>query len=606
MRRQAFRPNRNVCFTAALLVCWSTTGAIAQAGAAASGNIPKSQQTSEVRVSASTASAVNEDPDLVPLLPAWPKPLLAGPKESDVLFSPRFDRPEASGVAAAYAANKMVWSYVEPGPTFDALRRSTAGQFGAAINNNIATPGNVGAAIDFDGKPIVAPWMRARGSLWNSCASPATLRALKSRVAKQLNAGATAIQWDDAGMQFDASFWGVGDFSAASLRGFQDWVSAKNVAGVTTLITPDQAGKYRDWLSQTQKVVDNTDYIQRNARFPTTPLWRAYLQDTVALCVDDLRRYIKATGGADKALSLNLYTPYPWSSNAFLQPFADYVIGEVAPEHSGFHQVAFMHAWLRSQGQRWAPVFPMADKTQLRQAIMATYAAGGNPVVPWDVYVPAGANNTPESRFFGRPEDFSDLFRFARQQSRWLDGWEPLSRINLAVYQDPANVTAALAQLKRLADFNVPYAVFQPRTLSTQAERRHTPGLNGTYLLGKSKSLPSDPLLLLAEQRDASLKAYASAYDISPDWAVVVKGHPGVAATRVIHIVRKQSESPQPVFKTTISAWALPAATTHHAVLFSTDGTRTDLGRLKPDLQGDLPLSFKAPTDWALLVLQPD
>lgn len=606
MRRRALRPHRSVCFIAAMCGLWSTAGAFGQGIAADSGNSPKPQPTSDARVSVSTGSAVNEDHDLAPLLPAWPKPLMVEPKESDVLFSPRFDRPEASGVAAAYAANKMVWSYVEPGPTFDALRGITAGQFGAAINNNIATPGDVGAAIDFDGKTIVAPWMRARGSPWNSCASPATLRALKNRVAKQLAAGATAIQWDDAGMQFDASFWGVGDFSAASLRGFQDWVSAKNAAGVTTLITPDQAGNYRDWLRQTQKVIDNTDYIQRNARFPTTPLWRAYLQDIVALCVGDLRRYIKATGGADKALSLNLYTPYPWSFNAFLQPFADYVIGEVAPEHSGFHQISFIHAWLRSQGQRWAPVFPMADKTLLRQAIVATYAAGGNPVVPWDMYVPAGANDTPESRFFGRPENFADLFRFARQQSRWLDGWEPLSAINLAVYQDPANITASLAQIKRLAEFNVPYAVFQARTLSTKAELRRAPGLTGTYLLGASKSSPGDPLPLLAAQPDTSLKVYASAYEVPSGWAVVVKGHPGVKGTRVIHIVRTQPYSPQPILKMTISAWALPAANRYRAVLFSTEGTRTELSHLKPDRQGDLTVSFNAPADWALLVLQPD
>lgn len=568
---------------------------------------PQAGTPAQLAEASTTAAAAGPggDPQLLGLLPGSPATAAAAPKDSDVLFSPRFDRPEAPSMAVAYGASRVEWSYVAGGPTLAALRAAVNGRFGAAINNNAATPGNAGAAIDFDGKPIVAPWMLSRGTLWNTCAAPEAMQALKEWIGKHLAAGATSIQFDDAGMQFESSFWGVGDFSPYGLRGFRAWVEAKNAAGVATPVTPAQAADYPGWLRQTYKVVDNTDYVKRNAQFSSTAAWRAYLRDSVLKCMTDLRSFVKDKGGGTTALSLNLYTPFPWAYNSFLQPFADYVVSEVAPDHSEFHELQFLSVWLRMAGQRWAPVFPLADKDLLRRAIATTYVVGGNPLVPWDVYIPAVAGNAQESRFFGNPTDFADLFRFVRRQAALLDGWETISRVNLIAYRDPANITDSLAQLKRLADLQVPYTAYL-RASSPPGDRlRHEAGLHATFRIAASKAYPNDPPPLLSSQDDASLTAYSAASEVTPGLAVIVKANAAAPGTRVIHVVRKSTGNGAAKASMTLSPWTLGTATAYKARMLTPSGAVTALGTLTRRADGALTIAIPAPVEWAVVELTP-
>ena len=57
--------------------------------------------------------------------------------------------------------------------------------------------------------------------------------------------------------------------------------------------------------------------------------------------------------------------------------------------------------------------------SQYRTAISACYANGLHFLVPWDEFKPR------HPRYFGKPEDFSDLYGFARANAALLDGYEP-------------------------------------------------------------------------------------------------------------------------------------------------------------------------------------
>jgi hypothetical protein len=48
------------------------------------------------------------------------------------------------------------------------------------------------------------------------------------------------------------------------------------------------------------------------------------------------------------------------------------------------------------------------------------YAVGGHIEAPWNTYLP-----TPDARrFFGKPEEYADLFAFVRGTARYLDSYE--------------------------------------------------------------------------------------------------------------------------------------------------------------------------------------
>jgi hypothetical protein len=65
----------------------------------------------------------------------------------------------------------------------------------------------------------------------------------------------------------------------------------------------------------------------------------------------------------------------------------------------------------------------VSEDIQLTRCVIATaYALGSHVLVPWDVYL----KSTPEGsvRYFGRPEDFADLYGFVRACAEFLDGYE--------------------------------------------------------------------------------------------------------------------------------------------------------------------------------------
>lgn len=553
------------------------------------------------------------------LFPEYPAPAPGAPRDSDVLFSPRFERPETLNTALAYGATRLEWSYISAGPMLTRLVAAVPGGFVGAINNNAKTAYDSGVAIDFDGKPTVAPWMRTWSAPWNSCVAPPAMQALLSHIDKHLAAGATGIQFDDAGMQFDASFWGVGDFSSHSLRGFKAWLEQRATAGQAvggTTLTPAQAGDYKNHLVRQHQVLNNDDYIRRSSQFPSTALWRSYLAATVQRCVAEVRAHIKSGGGngrpasgrASATLSINVYTPFPWTYNAFLLGFADYVASETALEKSDFEHLLLINETLRAQGLRWAPVFPIDDVAALRLRIATTYAVGGNPLVPWDVYIPDRAGVT-RPRFFGPPEALADLFRFVRRQPTLFEGWQTLSRLNLVVDTDPVNADEALAQASRLARLHVPYAAHLRKAPSAAAPVRANAAILATLQLVSGKTPTTERRLVLSQKSDAELAVYAAVSYASPGLQVVVKGHPEFALQRVVHVVQTGSPAPgaAATVRLVLRPWVLPADKTSSSKLVakvhSPGATDSPLANAKRLADDSLEVVMAAPTPWSVLEL---
>jgi hypothetical protein len=540
------------------------------------------------------------DPALAGLLPGYPAVAAGVPADSDVLFSPRFDRPEALAAAQAFAATRLVWSYVPPGLNQARLRALVGGRFGGTLNNNQAIPGHAGAALDFEGQPIIAPWMKSWGAIWNSCARPATMQALKTSIDSQAAAGIAQMQFDDAGMQFDSAFWNVGDLSDDSQKGFGRWLQQRADRGERLALTPAQGSDYRQYLASTHGVRDTDDYVRRSAQFPSTPLWREYLRETVDVCLGQVRQWLRVAAGPEVALSVNLYTPYPWAHNRFQLRHADYVLGEVSPERAQAHHLLLFAQSLRSEGKRWAVVFQARDPAFLRRRVALAYAAGAVPVVPWDSFVPGDGKAAP-TRHFGRVEDSGDLFRFVRDRPGLFEGWELLSRLTVLLPTDPAQPNRIDEQLQRLVDAQVPFAVSllpaasPPRRLSAS----HPHWLAGAVRGGTPAATP-----LLAAQGPAALAELATTSAVSEGWTVWVKGQSQRPGVRVVHLIPddKARASPQ----LTLKPWVLPPAARYEVVVHQ-PGVETSARSpvaVRPDGTLSLSLELARPGTWTVLEIK--
>jgi len=71
------------------------------------------------------------------------------------------------------------------------------------------------------------------------------------------------------------------------------------------------------------------------------------------------------------------------------------------------------------------------DVATTRKVIATCYACGGHLIVPWDVYMGTG-----KPRYFGRPEDYADLYKLVRDHAARFDGYEDAAAVGKGI-SDP-------------------------------------------------------------------------------------------------------------------------------------------------------------------------
>lgn len=540
-------------------------------------------------------------------LPNYPALPAGSPAASDVVFSPRFDRPEAAALATRFGATRIEWTYLTKPDSLKALRAAVPGSAGGTINNNAAIAGQSTAAIDLEGQAIIAPWMRSWGARWNTCAKAEGRSALTQWADRLIAAGFNSIQFDDPGMQFDAEAWGGGDFSPASLEGFKRWLDRQRAAGATLPLTPEQGADYRRHLGEAFGIRSTGDYVSKRATLPTTPVWRSYLRDSVAECVRDLRQHISTRSGGRVLLSMNLAAAYPWASNAFLLPMADHVIAEANSSHAVFGLLYFQRHWLRSIGRAWSPVFVANSKSALRQSIAAAYTVGATPVVPWDVFIPPSGPGEPPSRFFGEPDDFADLYRFARDQRSWLDGWESVSRLDLRMDSRGPAPSQFEVQMERLAKLQVPFRPLVSTPHQMPAPKVAVITERSSMRLQQTGVAPSVGEPTLDSQADEVLVPLSVARMVTAEVRVQVKANPASPHVRVVHVVRIDAGTAVPgTIKLTLNPWVLPSATRFTVHRYVPGGRTPTVTRQVPAADGGLSLEVPDVYEWAMVVIKTD
>lgn len=384
-----------------------------------------------------------------------------GPKKSDVVFSTRFKRDDAISAMSSFSATRVEWMYASPKEA-DFIRevRSAAGWVGGTLNANVKTHNDEGVARDLDGKLLVAPWMQIWGTKWVTTTNPQTRKALFDWAKSYIDSGVDSLQFDDPLLQLHSAYWGGGDFSQTTVEGFRQYLAGRVDPGTLAAlgIKDVESFNLKAFLKVRYGIGTAAQYAEQYKNLPITPLWLAYLRETVKDFFVELRQYLDSNAGRHVPLSMNLAElarPTEASLQFFLAQIADYAVAELGSTDPVEIQVRA--ATMRALGLGWVPTFAPANVAAGRSAIALVYGLGGSPLVPWDVYVNKGEDGKP-TRYFGKVEDFADLYRFVRSNSDLFDNWESTATVGILVPVDKFREAETLRLIGRLSAARVQFA----------------------------------------------------------------------------------------------------------------------------------------------------
>ncbi len=111
----------------------------------------------------------------------------------------------------------------------------------------------------------------------------------------------------------------------------------------------------------------------------------------------------------------------------------------------------FADARRHGKAQVFTVVPKAIDETEVaptRRAIATCYACGGHLLAPWDVYT-----LSDHPRYYGKPEQYADLYKFVREHSQQIDGYEEAAFLlqGLTDARHPAEQPISLANADDVA-----------------------------------------------------------------------------------------------------------------------------------------------------------
>ncbi len=380
------------------------------------------------------------------------------PPKSAVVFSTRFTRPEALPVIRAFGATRIEWGYNKE-PAYAKALRELAPWVGGAVSGMPPSPVKEGFARDFDGKIVAAPWAQSFDGRWLTSTHPETQADYRDRITKLVELGVDSIQHDDPQMQAYAALYQGGDFNDSTVQGFPQWLATRaNPAQVAAAGLVGFTGDYRQWLRDKQGVKDADDYRARWRKLPSSVLWLDFVRSTVLDHMLRVRQIASQLRGKPVPLSMNLSVLYePLASNPFffLAPAVDYAMPETHIDN--YAQMASQAATARSLGLGFVPSLRPGTRAENRVAIATLYALGGQPIVPWDVYV-GNDERGQVKRFFGTVDDYGDLYRFVKAQAPLFDGLESAPLVGLMVPVEQGRADRIKALVARLVQRGIPFS----------------------------------------------------------------------------------------------------------------------------------------------------
>lgn len=283
------------------------------------------------------------------------------------------------------------------------------------------------SALDLDGNAVEAPWMRPwpGHTLWECINNPEARESFLQYVKDLVDLGITDLQRDGPEMNSSATSWG-GCFCGHCMVGFRDYLEDHGDrqqlagAGIANLDAFDYAAYLR------AKDVPVGDAFRQ---YPQDYLKGAFLefQDQSTVSFHQWwRRELNAHAGRYVPVSSNNGVFH----NTAIHRVFDSYIGELNWAYAQPEPLWDAARRARDLGKGQSTTMPLRrDGTETeewirrtRQTIATNYALGMHIEAPWDTYLPIVTERP--SRYFGRGEDYADLFALVRASGKLLDGYE--------------------------------------------------------------------------------------------------------------------------------------------------------------------------------------
>lgn len=300
------------------------------------------------------------------------------PSPSAVCFSSRWKHPsnaqdphDTFKAAAGFHATGFYWISGPNQEWFREIKRrgyTVQGWLSTILPDKLF--GNTrtkGRLINARGEIIVAPWMNPAWGAWGCLNSPEYRAVYLDYVKMYLDAGCDSLHMDDPGENYTAMQWGGCYCPHCKAKAAQRGKSPPEIQKEST------EEFYRFIRGEMNA------HAKRHVPFSCNshPGDRYFFADTFDYGLRELDRT----------------TPY------------------------GFYR-AMRDAERRGKALMFTFRSPSVSDT--RRAIALAYSCGSHIIVPWDVYMPG--RDAP--RYFGKPEDYADLYGLARSCASYLDGYE--------------------------------------------------------------------------------------------------------------------------------------------------------------------------------------
>ena len=296
------------------------------------------------------------------------------------------------------------------------------------------------SVLDLNGEAVEAPWMRAwpGHALWHCVNNPAAREGYLNYVKDQVDQGVKDLQRDDPTMNYHATRWGA-CFCKYCIEGFGEYLKQHASAGVL-----------KRYGIQDPLAFDYAQYLRaRNA--PVGDAFAAYPEDDLKRLFVAFQQQSTIEFNRWWRQKLNEYAGrhVPVSSNNGAADFGpihgvfDCYIGELSysrAQPETLHDVARQVEQLGKGQTVTMPLRHDSEETRewidtTRRVIATVYSLGMHIEAPWDTYLPVrDAANPP--RYFGKPEDCSDLFAMVRAEASLLDGYEPAAAYGGMIEED--------------------------------------------------------------------------------------------------------------------------------------------------------------------------
>lgn len=473
------------------------------------------------------------------------------PAKSDVVFSTRFERKDAPEVIKAFGATRVEWVYTDEKAYVDALR-AAAPWFGGGVRTSGKTLPDEIVAKNFDGQNAIVPRMAQWGGQLLSTNSPEAQKYMITTARQLVDWGARSIHFDNPLLQFNTALFLGGDFHPATLAGFPQFLADHpDQAQLAALGLKGFKGDYRDFVRKKYGIRDREDYEKRYKKLPSNPIWLEYVQSTVGQRFREFRQALNQGRAKPVPVSMNLsnlYEPSEDNRYFFLGGIADYAIAETHIDE--LPRLLTQIATARSIGIGVVPSLRPLGLAENRSAIATLYALGAQPLVPWDVY----SGNDDEGRgqrYFGKPEEYGDLYRFVRSNTGLFDGLESVAEVGIPVPVDRFLDKPTTELVQMLAERQIPFAYVPlggsgPRYHADRERLRHfkllvTPNADSDFASDDLKTLADSKVQRVAP---AALRK-GMLDDLQPFYAgpgseqlrVFARAVPGDPTRLVLHLV---------------------------------------------------------------------